>query len=260
MPLESTNYHANCEWGSEVCGRSVICHMHKVDMPWCSQMPAGAFEAAGEWEHLVSALAEPGALSLADSRTSASALCACLRSGSWSLAVSLWESFRQVGLRPDVVAMDSVISACASSEMWALGCFFLLESEGTRSRSPLQFLWALAELGISDKFVIASTCREVFLSFYSSRWTAADVALYGWSAAMLGVSCAALSKSMTKYLSQFSWPYVLACLPDRLYTSNTVRWSGTSPFRSVRGSRCPRTSASGSLLSWRCFKSRSWWA
>ena len=112
MPLESTNYHANCEWGSEVCGRSVICHMHKVDMPWCSQMPAGAFEAAGEWEHLVSALAEPGALSLADSRTSASALCACLRSGSWSLAVSLWESFRQVGLRPDVVAMDSVISAC----------------------------------------------------------------------------------------------------------------------------------------------------
>eukprot|EP00439_Symbiodinium_sp_Y106_P082230 s129_g21.t1 len=167
-------------------------------MPWCSQMPAGAFEAAGEWEHLVSALAEPGALSLADSRTSASALCACLRSGSWSLAVSLWESFRQVGLRPDVVAMDSVISACASYEMWALGRFFLLESEGTRSRSPLQFLWALAELGISDKFVIASTCREVFLSFYSSRWTAADVALYGWSAAMLGVSCAALSKSMTK--------------------------------------------------------------
>ena len=166
----------------------------------------GTYEAAGEWQRVLCLLAELRMTeSVApDSRTCAAALSACVRAGKWQLALCLWHGFWEEGIRPDVVAVDSVISACASSELWALGRFFLRyeceHGEHKGARSALQFLWALAELGVSDELVIDNACCAVARDFASSSWTADDVALYAWSATMLGVSSAALSRSIAKLL------------------------------------------------------------
>ena len=163
---------------------------------------SGACEAAGEWQYVLLLLEDLTAMTLTpDSRTCASVLCSCVRSEKWSHALSNWNHFARGRLEPDMVAWDSVISACASTEVGSLGCFFLLESAPIRR--PLQFLWALAELGISDPLVIEGACREVCHNL-TSRWAAEDVATFFWSTATLGASCPAASRAIARRLGSVS--------------------------------------------------------
>ena len=178
--------------------RLIDCKSHKTASP-PTTCATGALEAAGEWQRVLESLTDLRGMSLApDPRTCASVLSSCLNAGRWPHALLIWQSFQKERLQPDLVACDSLITACASSELWDLGQFFLLESE--HQRSPLQYLWALAELGISDADVIEGAYHEACSSLRSSKWVADDIVTFVWSAAMLGVYSPGMSNAIATTL------------------------------------------------------------
>ncbi|CAK9060641.1 Pentatricopeptide repeat-containing protein At2g31400 [Durusdinium trenchii] len=118
--------------------------------------------------------------------------------GDWRIACELLNAGGPRSNRPDLVAFDAAITACAAAEHPELGLVMLWASQ--QQRKPLSLLWALTQVSVEDAEVIHAACVEAAEDFRHRPWAACEAAQFLWCSAWLGAR-GALHRSVQRLLA-----------------------------------------------------------